>query len=60
MDKALPEFAVDFMGFDLSERLSEERLKCLELARKVGLDELEEENVDSLLETIGKELSTEE
>ena len=32
---------------------------CLELARKVGLDELEED-VDSLLEMIGKELSTEE
>ena len=30
------------------------------MARKVGLDELEEEDVNSLLETIDKELSTEE
>ena len=34
-------------GFGLSKRLSEEHLKCLKLARKVGLDELEED-VDSL------------
>ena len=55
-----PEFTVNFGGFDLSERLSEECLKCLELARKVGLHELEDEDVDSLLETVGKELATEE
>ena len=30
------------------------------MARKVGLDKLEEEDVDSLLETISEELSTEE
>ena len=30
------------------------------MARKVGLDKLEEEDIDSLLETIGEELSTEE
>ena len=58
--KLCPELAVDFRGFDLSERLSEECLKCLELARRVGLDEIEEEDIDSLLETIGEELSTEE
>ena len=46
-NKLCPELAVDFGGFDLSERLSEECLKCLELARKVGLDELDEEDVDS-------------
>ena len=34
--------------------------ECLELARKVGLDEIEEEDIDSLLETIGEELSTED
>ena len=51
------ELAVNFWVFDLSERLLEECLKCLELARKVGLDE---EDVDSLLEMIGEELSTEE
>ena len=45
---------IDFRGFDLSKRLSEERLKCLELARKVDLDKLEEEDFDSLLETIGE------
>ena len=55
--KLFPEFAVDFGGFDLSEELLE---KCLELARKAGLDELEEEEIDSLLETIGEELSTDE
>ena len=58
--KVCPEFAVDFKGFDLSERLSEEHLKYLKLARKVGLDEIEEKDVDSLLETISEELSTEE
>ena len=47
-------------GFDLSKRLLEERLKCLELARKVDLDEIKEEDVDSLLETIGEELSKED
>ena len=35
-------------------------LKCLKLAWKVVLDELEEEDVDSLMEMIGEELSTEE
>ena len=54
------EFAVDFRGFDLSKKLSEERLKCLELAKKVSLDELEDEDIDSLLETIGGELLTED
>ena len=54
------QFAVNFKGFDLTKKLSEERLKCLKLAKKVGLDELEEEDVDSLLQTIGEELSTED
>ena len=35
--KLCSDLAVDFGGFDLSERLSEERLKCFELARKVSL-----------------------
>ena len=47
-------------GFNPSERLSEEHLKYLELVRKVGLNKLEEEDFDSLLETIDEELSTEE
>ena len=51
-----PQFAVDFQGFDLTEKLSEELLK---LAKKVGLDELEED-VDSQLQTIDEELSTED
>ena len=58
--KLCPEFAVDFRGFNLSERLLEERLKCPELARRVGLDEIEEEVVNSLLELIGEELSTDD
>ena len=41
------QYVVDFRGFDLAEKLSEERLKCLELVKKVGLDELEEEDVNS-------------
>ena len=44
------DLAINFRGFDLSERFSQECLKCLELARKVGLNEVEEDNVDSLLE----------
>ena len=52
-----PQLATDFKGFDLTEKLLKE---CLELAKKVGLDELEEEDVDSLLETIGEELSMED
>ena len=55
--KLCPQFAVDFKGFDLTEMLLEE---CLELANKVGLDELEEEDIDSLLQTICEELSTED
>ena len=58
--KLCPEYTVNFRGFDLSKMISEERLKCLELAKKVSLDELEEKDVNSLLETIGKELSTED
>ena len=58
--KLCPQFAADFKGFDLIEKLSEEHLKCLELAKKVGLDELGEDNVYSLLETTGEELSTED
>ena len=56
--KLCPQFAVDFKGFDLTEKFLEECLKCLELVRKVGLDELEEEDVDPLLQMIGEELST--
>ena len=58
--KICPELAVNFGGFDLSERLSWERLKCLELARRVGLDEIQEEDIDSLLKMISQELSTED
>ena len=50
-----PHLAVDFEGFSLNKTLSKERLKCLELARRIGLDE-----VDLLLELIGEELSIEE
>ena len=55
-----PDLAVDFRGFELSERLSQECLEYLELARKVGLDEVEEDDVDSLLESMDEELSLEE
>ena len=55
--KLCPHLAVDF---DLYETLSKEHLKCLELARRVGLDEVKEDNVDLLLELIGEELSVEE
>ena len=58
--KHCPRFTVDYGGFDLSERFSEEHPKCLELARTVGLNEIEEEDVNSLLETIGEELSAED
>ena len=50
-------FTVNSGGFDLSEGLSKQRL---ELARKVGLDEVKEDNLESLLESIGEELTTEE
>ena len=43
--KLCPHLAIDFKGFDLTKRLSEEYLKCLEVVRKIGLDELEEDNV---------------
>ena len=55
--KLCPHLAVDFGGFDLNETLSRERLKCLELVRRVSLDEVEEDDMDSLLESIGEELS---
>ena len=58
--KLCPHLTIDFHGFNLHETLSRERLKCLELARRVGLDEVEEDDVDSLLESISEELSTEE
>ena len=58
--KLCPDLAVDFRGFDLSERLSKESHKCLKLARKVGFDEIEDKDVDSLLKSIGEELSMEE
>ena len=58
--KLCPLFATDFRGFNLSKKLSEDRLKRFKLAGKVGLDELEEEDIDSLLETILEELSTED
>ena len=51
--KLCPEFTVDFRGFDQSKSLSEERLKCLDLARKVSL-EIQEEDSDSLLEDLNK------
>ena len=41
--KLCPELSVNFRGFDLFERLSE-CLKCFELARRVGLDKIEEED----------------
>ena len=52
--------AIDFGGFDLSEELSKEHLKCLELVRKVGLDEIKEDYLESLLKSIGEELMTED
>ena len=55
-----PDYAVDFQGFNLESRLSEERLKCLNLAKQVGLDEVEEEDVTELLESINEELTVEE
>ena len=54
--KLYPHLTIDFRGFNLNETLSKELLKCLELARRVGLDEVEEDDVDSLLELIGEEL----
>ena len=50
--------AVDFGGFELSEGLLKECLKCLELARKVSLDEVEEDDLESLLESISEELTS--
>ena len=58
--KLCPDYAVDFQGFSLDSRLSEERLKCLSLAKQVGLDEVEEEDVNELLEAINEELTAEE
>ena len=58
--KLCPQFTVNFKGFDLTKKFLEEHLKCLELVRKVGLDKLEEEGVDFLLQTIGEKLSTED
>ena len=58
--KLCPHLAVDFGGFDLSEGFSEKRLKCLELARKVGLNEVKEDNLESLLESITEEVTTED
>ena len=55
--KCCLELAVDFGGFNLSERLSEE---CLKLTRRVGLNEIKENDIDSLLKSTGQELSTEE
>ena len=52
--KLCPNLAVDFGG------LSREHFKCLELARRVGLDEVLEDDMDSLLESISEELLTEE
>ena len=58
--KLCPDYAVDFQGFSLDSRLSEERLKCLTLAKKVGLDDVEEEDVNELLESINEELTAED
>ena len=55
-----PDHAVDFEGFCLDSRLSEERRQCLTLAKRVGLDEVEEEDVSELLEAINEELTVEE
>ena len=57
--KLCPDLAINFGSFDISEGLSRERLKCLEVAKTVGL-EMEEYNVESLLELIGEELTTED
>ena len=57
MEKLCSHFAVNFGDFDLSKGLSKE---CLELARKVGLDEVEEDNLKSLLKSISEELTTED
>ena len=54
--KLCPHLAVDIWGFDFSEGLSKEHLK---LAR-VGLDEVEEDDLEALLESISKELTTED
>ena len=56
MEEALSAPHRQLRGFDLTDMLSKDHLKCLELARKVGLDEVEEDYIDSLLESIGEEL----
>ena len=55
--KLCPDLAVDFAGFDIEEGLSRERLRCLKVAKTVGLD-MEEDDVESILESIGEELTT--
>ena len=51
------DLTVDFGGFELLEGLSRE---CLKLAKRVGLDKVEEDDVDNLLKSISEELSTED
>ena len=59
--KLCPELAIDLGGLrPVREAFGGAPQVGEELARKVGLDEIEEEDVDSLLETIGEELPTEE
>ena len=58
--KLCPDYAIDFQGFNLESSLSEERLRCLNLVKNVGLDEVEEEDVTQLLESINEELTAED
>ena len=60
MEEALPTVCHRLKGFDMAEKLLKEQLKCLMLAKKVGLEDLEDDDVSSLLLSIGEELSVED
>ncbi|GCC33616.1 hypothetical protein chiPu_0012086 [Chiloscyllium punctatum] len=56
--KLLPDFIHDFKGIELSEELPRIKEHCIALAKQVGFEEVESEDVEEVLESHCVDLST--
>jgi hypothetical protein len=56
--KFLPDSVDDFVDFEPSDELTQIKASCVALARQVGLEEVENEDVEELLQSHTEDLST--
>ncbi|XP_044537888.1 tigger transposable element-derived protein 1-like [Gracilinanus agilis] len=58
--KMLPNLIQDFEGVEPAEQLKKIKANCVDLAKQVGFEEVEDEDIDELLEPHSSDLSTED